>query len=282
MKRLIVTADDVGLHEGMTLGAIRAHRDGIVTACSVAGAGTALAHAAEHLKDCPGLDVGVHLMLVEAGRFARDYRGFVARYMLGRVSMQEVERELRLQIERVLGYGLRPCHLNGHQHLHVLPRVFPIVVRLALEYGVPYIRIPDDRMPANVPLARRGAVGALGALARRAARTAHGAGLFTNDTAIGIANAGHLTAARLITLAGQVNGVTELVTHPGLDGPGLARAYGWRYEWDRETEALCDPEVRACLAREGIERVGVRAVAMPAGGGCLRSSCRCDSPADRG
>ena len=65
MKQLIVTADDVGLHRGMTEGTIRAHSEGIVTACSVVANGAAFEHAVERLRDMPALAVGVHLSLVE-------------------------------------------------------------------------------------------------------------------------------------------------------------------------------------------------------------------------
>jgi len=277
VKQLIVTADDVGLHRGMTLGAIRAHRQGIVTACSVVGCGAELDHAVDRLRDCPALDVGAHLMLVEGrpvsppssvptlvtpdGGFVQNHRLFVACYARGRVSLSDVEAELRAQLERVLASGLSPCHLNGHQHVHVLPRVFEIVLRLAAEYRIPYVRIPDDRVPAGVPIGRRAAVALLRWLARRARRLARAAGLYVNDATIGIAQAGHLDASRLGRLLPGVAGVTELVTHPGVDGAEIGRSWDWGYEWDAETGALCDPAIATALSDRGIELVGVRAVA---------------------
>src|SRR3954451_669240 len=82
-RRLIVTADDVGLHPGMTAGAIRAHREGIVTACSVVANGVAFFDAVERLRDVPSLEIGVHLTLVEERsltgmRFPTSYVGFVS------------------------------------------------------------------------------------------------------------------------------------------------------------------------------------------------------------
>src|SRR5687768_3715380 len=84
-RRLIVTADDVGLHPGMTEGAIRAHLDGIVTACSVVANGAAFDDAVARLRDVPSLEVGVHLTLVEehpltAIRFPQKYTSFVPLY----------------------------------------------------------------------------------------------------------------------------------------------------------------------------------------------------------
>ena len=62
--------------------------------------------------------------------------------------------------------------------------------------------------------------------------------------------AGHLTAARIVDLVAEVDGVTELVTHPGVGVDGYAH---WGYAWDEETRALCDPAVRDAIAKKGIE-----------------------------
>jgi predicted glycoside hydrolase/deacetylase ChbG (UPF0249 family) len=278
VKRLIVTADDVGLHQGMTLGAVRAHRQGIVTACSVAGAGPELSHAVTVLRDCPALEVGVHLMLVggkpvsdparvrtlvtRQRTFPPGYRVFLMRYALGRVSLDEVELELRAQIERVVAAGCTPTHLNGHEHLHVLPGIFDVVARLAKEYGIKYTRIPDDQRPPGTPSARRAAVSVLGVLANRARARARAAGLRVNDRTIGVVDAGRLTPARLTRLFRTVSGLVELVVHPGIGGAAIARDFPWGYDWDAETEALCDDAVREALDRLRIELVGIDGVVL--------------------
>ncbi len=241
VNKLIVTADDVGLHRGMTEGAIRAHREGIVTACSVVANGVAFEEAMERLKDVPSLEVGVHLTLVEetpltAMRFPKKYTTFAPLYSLRLISMRAIERELRAQIERVLRSGLRVTHLNGHQHLHLLPRLFALVARLAKEYGIPYVRIVDDLGGGERALSMR----ALSYLGRRARAT------FTNDHTIGVANAGHLRD--VVALLDHVQAVTELVTHPGVDVDG----YTWGYAWDEETRALCASGLREEIARRGI------------------------------
>lgn len=237
--RLIVTADDVGLHRGMTEGAIRAHREGIVTACSVVANGAAFDDAVERLRDVPSLEVGVHLTLVEERsltgmRFPRSYIGFV----LGRKDLAAIERELRTQIERVLATGLRVTHLNGHQHLHMWPRVFAIIKRLANEYAIGYVRRVHDR-------------GGRGGIVRRisiAALNAFGQG----GSTIGVMEAGHLTAGRIIDLLQYVDDTTELVTHPGVNVGAYSH---WRYAWDEETRALCDPRVRAAVEQRGIDLI---------------------------
>jgi chitin disaccharide deacetylase len=243
-KRLIVTADDVGLHRGMTAGAIRAHRDGIVTACSIVANGVAFYDAVKQLQDVPSLEVGVHLTLVEERsltgmRLPNSYVEFV-RDMKDRVA---IERELRAQIERVLATGLRVTHLNGHQHVHMWPSVFAIVSRLADEYGVGYVRRVRDR-------------GGRGGIMRRLSIAALNA-LGSGGSTIGVMEAGHLTADRIIALLASVKGTTELVTHPGIEVDTYPH---WNYDWNGETEALCDPRLRQAIADRGIELVAPSAL----------------------
>ena len=227
----------------MTAGAIRAHSEGIVTACSIVANGAEFDDAVARLRDVPSLEVGVHLALVEerpltAMRFPRSYATVLPMYLSRAISVESIARELRAQLERVAGAGLQVTHLNGHQHLHLLPRIFAVVAALAEEYGIPYIRIVDDRGVR----ARRVAVAALSAIGRRVRR----AGL-TNDRTIGVGEAGHL--ADVVPLLDHVDGVTELVTHPGIGVSGYA---AWRYDWEGETRALCDPRLRDELAARGI------------------------------
>ena len=271
MKKLVVTADDVGLHPGMTRGALAACDAGIVTAVSVAAVGRAFEPAVEELRSRPRLDVGIHLTLVgerplapperipslvgRDGALLPGYSALARRSFLGGLAKAEVEAELRCQIERLLATGLPVVHVNAHQHLHVLPAVFAIVLRLAEEHGIRFVRIPAE--PA-VPWTPRGAqIAALNALGRRARRRLKSLGRTAAvERTIGIADAGHLTVERLRRALAGAGGTNELVCHPGVGGADLAAEYDWDYDWDAETAALCDPEVPEMLRSAGIELTG--------------------------
>ena len=221
----------------MTAGAIEAHRNGIVTACSIVANGREFEDAVARLRDCPSLEVGVHLTLVEERSLTtgeampRNWK----RFLVSRFG--DIEGELRLQIERVLVSGLRITHLNGHQHLHQLPRVSKIVRRLADEYSIGYVRVVNDRGGHR----RRISMTVLNLLGNRRGKT------------IGVAEAGHLTSERIVKLLDHVDDVTELVAHPGIGVTGYEH---WKYEWDRETQALCDPAVREEVAAKNIQLIG--------------------------
>jgi len=270
LRTLVVTADDVGLHPGLTQGALKAHDEGIVTACSVVANGPALEDSVERLRDRPRLDVGVHLTFVGErplsppdrvrsllgpdGAFLPGFRAFAARYFLGGISLAEVETELRAQIERLQAAGLKLIHANSHQHLHALPRIFEIVLRLAEEHRIPWVRLPADPAFRLTPRALEIAV--LNAIGRQARRTTQRRTVRTLPRTVGILDAGRLTPTRLIQILKDVGPAAELVCHPGIGDRELAKAYDWGYGWDAETAALCDPEVRRALREGGIEVMG--------------------------
>jgi predicted glycoside hydrolase/deacetylase ChbG (UPF0249 family) len=264
VKALVVTADDVGLHPGMTLGALEAHDHGIVTAVSVAANGRAFEHAVDLLKDRPKLDVGIHLTLVgerplsppdripsllgKNGSLLPGFPAFVRRALLGGIDMTHVEKELRAQIERILGAGLKVVHANAHQHLHVWPGVFEIVLKLAAEHGISWVRIPND--PAARGLSPRILqIRILNALGQRArTRLPTDGSIRAVDRTLGIVDAGRLTAESLERILKDVKGLTELICHPGVSDRKLAAEYDWGYGWEGEVAALCDPEIRREMA----------------------------------
>jgi len=267
IRKLIVTADDVGLHPAMTTGALRAHGDGIVTACSVVANGSAIDDAIARLRDAPTLSVGVHLTLVGElpsrrpfeipslvdtnGRLYASFTRFVPRYVAGAIRLPDVERELRAQIEKLLDADMPVRHANGHQHLHLLPRIFELVVRLCGEYEIAYVRTVSEETAWSLRGASIAVLSNMGRLDRKHVSTVR-----TNDRTIGVTDAGHLDAARLIALLDEVSGVTELVCHPAWWGDGeAAPPYAWNYRWREETEGLCDPEVRAAVVSRQIELV---------------------------
>jgi hopanoid biosynthesis associated protein HpnK len=271
--RLIINADDLGLCKEVNEGIVRAFDEGLVTSASLMPTGEAFAHAVELALARPELDLGVHLALSETkpvsppdaipslvtpeGRFPRSWRAFLGRYLARRVSREEMERELRAQLERVAETGLRCSHLDGHQHLHLLPGLLPIVTRLAEEYGIGAVRYPHQRRwQANGGVGRRlrrrvEACG-LGLLCRLGARRLRAAGLLLSNDFRGFGEAGAWSEESLIrTLADVDGGLTELCCHPGANDGVDARLH-WGYAWEQELAALTSDEVRAARAEAGV------------------------------
>ena len=279
MRRLIVNADDFGLHAAVNRGILTAHTEGIVSSTSLMAGGAAFDDAVRIARHCPQLGVGVHLTLVgaspllpvaevsslldESGAFYGSYPLFIKRFLRGKIRLAEVERELAAQIDRVRMAGIQPSHLDSHQHLHVLPGIGGLVLDLARRFSIRAIRIPAEPVafigdtPATVGrLAGRGGLTMLANLFRQHAAAA---GIRTSDHFFGMLAGGQLTEPALLAILRRLPpGDSELMTHPGFADESLADAFRWDYQWDAERQALTAPAVRALLAERQIRLISFR------------------------
>jgi predicted glycoside hydrolase/deacetylase ChbG (UPF0249 family) len=60
------------------------------------------------------------------------------------LSMQEfIKTELRLQIQRFIQlFSFRPSHIDGHNHVHVIPQVAELIAPIMREIGIYKTRLP--------------------------------------------------------------------------------------------------------------------------------------------
>ena len=279
MRRLIVNADDFGLHAAVNRGILTAHTEGIVSSASLMAGGAAFDDAVRIARHCPQLGVGVHLTLVgaspllpvaevsslldESGDFYGSYPLFIKRFLRGKIRLAEVERELAAQIDRVRMAGIQPSHLDSHQHLHVLPGIGGLVLDLARRFSIRAIRIPAEPVafigatPATVGrLVGRGGLTMLANLFRQHAAAA---GIRTSGHFYGMLAGGQLTEPAILAILRRLPpGDSELMTHPGFADESLADAFRWDYQWDAERQALTAPAVRALLAERQIRLISFR------------------------
>jgi predicted glycoside hydrolase/deacetylase ChbG (UPF0249 family) len=278
-RLLIVNADDFGLTEGVCRAILRAHADGIVTSTSVLAVAPAFGRCAGWLGDAPHLGVGVHLAAVgedppvltaaeiptlvdQRGHLLYSWRQFIPRMALGRIDVDDLEREFTAQAEAVRS-SVGPAmitHLDTHQHLHLWPRIASLVCRLAQRWEVPAVRV--TRSISRSPKGR-----AVNALAARLAGQATSAGLAAPATFAGFDEAGGVGTARLIDvierLATTGAPTAEIGIHPGeRDDADLAR-YEWGYQWGDELDALLAPDVRDAVVRAGFTLGSFAALRTP-------------------
>ena len=155
---LIVNADDYGHFRCVSKGILKAATHGIVTATGVFANATHFTEHAAWLRDCDALDVGAHLNVTDGMPLTSELRRRLARWsgrfpgkfsMVGAilsraVKTEDVRREWRAQIERCLDSGLRVSFLNSHEHMHMLPALFPVASELAKEYDIAHLRFPTS------------------------------------------------------------------------------------------------------------------------------------------
>ncbi|MCI0588789.1 MAG: ChbG/HpnK family deacetylase [Planctomycetes bacterium] len=281
MISVILSGDDFGLAPAINEGIALAHAQGCLTSASLSVAGPAAEDAAARARSLPSLGVGLHLTLVAErpvsraadvptlvgrdGRFPASAAAFALRWLSRRIRPEEVRREVRAQLGRARELRLSLTHLDSHQHVHVLPGLFGIVLEEMRRAGLRRLRIPLEtaRWP-EAGWGRRAQRGVLNAFARRAARLALDSGFSFPDRFVGFLGAGRVDGDGLLArIQGLEDGVTEIGLHPAA-GEGLPREdfASWGYRWSGELDALLDPRIRESLDRRGIRRVNFEACAI--------------------
>jgi len=254
--RVIVHADDFGLHPAINAGIEAAHRDGLVSSASLMPLGSAFDDALRRVQSLPRLDLGLHFSLVGVPGLPPTLGAFLTAYAGGQMPASRVEAQLSRQFEAVKHLPI--SHIDSHQHLHALPGVMRVVCRFAAQHDIPAIRLPIDG-PAFAPVspARRAQAAALAAIARLSRRYIAAYGLRTSDYFSGMAVSGHLTASTLTAyLQNARPGLTEIVCHPGADNNALSHAFDWNYDWQGERDALCSAEAHGALVNANAKTVG--------------------------
>lgn len=150
--RLLVRGDDIGSSHAANLACIRVCREGIVKSLEVMVPCAWFEEAAVMLNEAPKIDVGVHLTLTaewaglkwrplthapslvdDDGYFHSRTGGFAD----GNPKREEVERELRAQIELAEKKIKNVTHLTAHMGTATCrPDLRELVAELAGEYGL--------------------------------------------------------------------------------------------------------------------------------------------------
>ncbi len=160
---VIVTADDLGISIGANNGIVDSYVNGIVTTTSLLANGLSFDHAVNQvLPDALELPVGAHLNIMfgtpltrgaslpigRGNTFSTSYltllRDLVFRFSKNLASA--IREEFRVQIEKIGEAIGRPVdHLNTQSHIHAIPALNDILLRLAEDYGVGGVRCVNER-----------------------------------------------------------------------------------------------------------------------------------------
>ena len=271
-RRVIFTADDFGLSEGVNEAVERACREGVLTTASLMVSGPAAADAVRRARALPQLRVGLHVVVIEgasvrpsavrglvdaAGDFSSDQFGASVDYYFRPRQRRQLASEIRSQFTAFARTGLRLDHANAHKHMHMHPTVGRYLIEIGQEFKLPALRIP--REPAG-PLRQAGtAVGVGGRLlnlwSSGLRERALKAGLEVNDNAFGIAWSGHMTTERLVRLIPHLPaGLSEIYLHPAAWRDARLSRLMPEYEHEAELAALLSPEVRDALTLAGVQQ----------------------------
>jgi chitin disaccharide deacetylase len=278
MKKVIVTGDDFGLAVPVNEAISEAHERGILTTASLMVGGEASADAVRRAQQLPSLRVGLHLVLVEGrpvlpperipdlvngqGQFrTRLFRAGVNYFFRPRIRRQ-LESEIRAQFDAFRNTGLPLDHANAHNHFHLHPTVFNLMLKVGRDYGLKSVRFPHEPPIVSWQCSKKGLGSKLAnhmflapwmSLMKKRIRNAH---LRCNDFIFGIADSGAMTTDLVLRFLGYLpEGVTEIYFHPSKRRcPQIDRTMP-DYRHQEEFDALVSTRLREEFQIRSIQRI---------------------------
>ena len=167
-KLLILHADDIGVAHSENAASFDALDEGAINSGSIMMPTPWVTEVAAYAKAHPNADLGLHLALNSEWNTYRwgglaphdetaslhDLDGTFPRTtdtVAKRAKADEVERELRAQIDRAYAIGIRPTHVDSHMGaLYQTPELFRTYARVARSYKLPFLHFIGEADPAIV------------------------------------------------------------------------------------------------------------------------------------
>jgi chitin disaccharide deacetylase len=251
-KLLIIHADDLAAAHSEDAASFDALDRNAVTSASIMVPCPWLTEVADYAKVHPDADLGLHLTLTSEWKTYRwgpiESKDKVASLLdpsgnlwpevapaVAHLKADEVEREIRAQIEHAIAMGIHPTHLDSHMGtLFARPDLFAVYVKVAHEYKLPFLAFLAPNAPPS-------------------------SGLTSQDVlpdAVVVANPSIHPADWMTFYADTIRnlkpGLTEIIVHLGHDDAEMQAImvdhpdYGsaWR---QRDYDAVTSPEFKKLL-----------------------------------
>lgn len=164
----IFHVDDAGMSYASNRGTIEALDFGIATSTSIMMTCDWVPGFLEYLKEHPDTDAGVHLTFTSewdyyrwgpvAGKLAvpglTDSMGCMwdkVQQVIDNATPDEVEKEIRAQIDRAVTMGIQPTHLDSHMGtLFASPEFLERFIKVGVETGIPILMAAGRRAEPSI------------------------------------------------------------------------------------------------------------------------------------
>lgn len=266
-KVVIFHVDDAGMHHDANVGTIEAMEKGVATSMSVMFPCPWVPEIANYVKENPEVDMGVHCTLTSEWRVYRwgpvagkaavpglvDEEGCLwrsPRDVAAKATPDEVETEIRAQLDRCLTLGLKPTHLDTHMGtVFETPQFLERYIKIGAEHGIPvmvmgghgqFIRAESPEVAEQIGVLGE-MVWALGLPVLDDLHTGYGAGGAENKK-----------AQVIEFLRTMQPGLTQFIVHCTRPSETFKHIAGSGPMRLAELEALTSPEVKKVIEEEGI------------------------------
>lgn len=230
-------------------------------------------------KNLPDLNVGLHLVLSNGkatspaadipalahanGQLDNNLVRTGIMMFFDPATKKQLEKEIRAQFEAFKATGLRLDHVNAHNHMHLHPTVFDLIIKIGKEFEVTAIRIPNepplDSITSGIKdkLLRQFRFVFLKPFVSRMKKLCEANNIKHNNTIYGLNDSGHMTIDTLIRIIPHIDdGVTEIYSHPATERWDEIDPAANDYEFEAEYKALIHARTIRTIEKFNIELTG--------------------------
>ncbi len=266
-RLLIVHADDIGMCHASNVAFMESTKGGSITAGSAMVPCPWFLEIADFAKNHPEADLGLHLTLTAEWKFYRwrplapapsvpgllDPQGCLFRdvpSVVQNAKPEEIEAEVRAQIDYALAQGMKPTHLDSHMGtLFAKPEFLAVALKLAEEYDIPFMFF--NPTPQVLEMAGgRYDLKVHEELARRGWPMLNG--LYSIEkTPVEESEAFYKEIIRNVK-----PGVSEIIIHPAAESPEIEAITGSWKQRNADFRIFTDPAMKQFIEEQGVKLVG--------------------------
>ena len=152
VKKIIINADDLGFSLGVNHAILQANIEGFLSHASLMANTQYFDHAVQEvIPNSKNLQIGVHVnltcakalfpnsILSKGGFLTNTFVSLLFKRKTKGV-LEAIKNEIELQILKIKENGIDISHIDGHEHVHVIPSINKIVRKLAQKHGIERVR----------------------------------------------------------------------------------------------------------------------------------------------
>ncbi len=272
---MIINGDDFGISEEVNEAIIRAHRNGILTSCSLMVTGDSFDQAVRLAKENENLAVGLHLVTVQGravlapsdipsivdkdGYFSDDPTVAGVKYFFLERARRDLKQEIGAQFAKFAATGLHFSHVDSHLHMHINPTIFSTVLGYCRRYRVNRMRVPNDdfgiayRVDWSTALKNAPTALIFNFLCRYMRKRLREEEFIFTERVYGHFSTGRISESVVLRMLAQIRAATnELYFHPAI--PREGRLPNDRLiQCKREFDIMVSPEVQKRIFELGFK-----------------------------